>query len=114
MLFHPVPLLLDQRLRLVELPRLRHHREHHVERATRRRVEQRARLHLHQPLPAEREAQRAPAHRGVLVLILLVAHVGYRFVAADVDGAEHHRAVAGRLEHSTVEAGLALAPGQRR
>jgi hypothetical protein len=41
-----------------------------------------------------------------------VPQVGQHLVAADIDGAEHHRLVAGRFEHIAVEPGLAFARGQ--
>ena len=101
-------------LRRVELPRLRDHREHDVERLARGRLEQRARLRLHQPVALEREAQRAPAHRRILLLAAdLAAQIGQLLVAADVDGAEHHRLVARGVEHVAVEPRLpALARGK--
>ena len=69
---------------------------------------------LHQPAAFEREAQRAPAHRRILLVLVVVVEIGQRLVAADIDGAEHHRLVARRVEHVLVEPLLALALRQRR
>ena len=61
----------------------------------------------------EREAQRAPAHRRVLLALRRHrCQIGQRLVAADVDRAEDHRLVARGLEHVAVEPLLALALGQ--
>ena len=45
-------------------------------------------------------------------LVLLVGEIGQRLIAADVDGPEDHRLVAGGVEHALVQALLALAAGQ--
>ena len=55
--------------------------------------EQRAHLRAQQPGPVERQPDGAPAERGVLLLRL--AQIGQHLVAADVEGAEHHRLAAG-------------------
>ena len=103
-------LFVEHRLGRIELPWLGDHREHDIERAPGRGFEQRARLHLHQPFAFERESQRAPAHRRVLVLRGdFRGEIGHRLVAADIHGAEDHRLLARRVEHIAIEARLALA-----
>ena len=64
-------------------------------------AQQRAQLAAQQAGPVEAEADRAPAQRRVLLLD--VAHVGQHLVAADIEGAEGHRHVAGGIEHRAVE-----------
>ena len=92
---------LDQLLALVELLDRRHHGEHQLELAVRRRPQQRPNLAAQQRRAVEAEPDRAPAERGVLLLD--VAHVGQHLVAADVEGAEGHRPAGGRIEHGAVE-----------
>src|SRR5690606_22585606 len=74
----------------------------------------RARLDLEQPFALEREPQRAPTHRGILVLAAgLAAEIGERLVAADVDSTKDHRLVARRVEDVAVEPRLAVPLRQR-
>ena len=64
-------------------------------------AQQRADLAAQQAGPVEPEPDRTPAQ--CRVLLLDVAHIGQHLVAADVEGAERHRLVAGGVEHGTVE-----------
>ena len=66
----------EHQLRGVEFPGFRNQREHDVERASRRGLEQRARLDLEQPLAFQRDAQSAPAHRRILFAFAVVMAVG--------------------------------------
>src|SRR3546814_15822950 len=60
---------------------------------------------LQQTLAFERQAQGAPTHRRILFERIHVdVHIGQCLVAPDVDGAEDHRAVARRVEHSAIAA----------
>src|SRR3546814_10553989 len=45
--------------------------------------------------------------------LVRLAQIGQRLVATDVERAEHHRPVAGRLQHIAIEPGLPLAAGKR-
>jgi len=97
----------------IELPRLGHHREHHVEGASASRLKQRPRLHLEQAIPLKRDAQRAPAHCGVLFgLAVIVTKIGKDLVTSDIDGAEHDGPITSRIENIAIEARLALARAQ--
>ena len=116
MAVQPFALMLDQSTGGFIFPRLRHHREHDVEYLARARLQQRARLCFHQPVAIKRKAERAPAHGGI-VLQLLVAiplHIGQRLVAADIDGAENDWPVARRVQHILVKPLLLFALRQGR
>ena len=76
-LARPFDLLLEQGARLLIFPRLGDHREHHPQHLAARRLDQRPRLRLHQGRAVERQAQRAPAHRRILGLLLgIVGEIG--------------------------------------
>ena len=75
-------------------------------------AQQRADLAAQQARPVEAEPDRAPAQRRVLLLD--VAHIGQHLVAADVEGAEGHRLVAGGVEHGAVERELLGGARERR
>ena len=104
---------LDQRLGFAELPRLADHRKHDVERTAGGAFQQRPCLDLHQRRPAERQAQCAPAHRRVFLLVVAL-QIGHCLVAADIDGAEDHRPRAGGIEDTAIQRLLAFAARQRR
>src|SRR3546814_6218653 len=55
----------------------------------------------------------APAHCRIFIRLVRLAQIGQRLVATDVERAEHHRPVAGRLQHIAIEPGLPLAAGKR-
>ena len=76
-----------------------------------RRLDQRARLRLHQPAAVERDADRAPAHRRVLlpVVAIVLAQIRQRLVPADIDRAEHDGPVARGFQHVAVQPLLLLA-----
>ena len=94
-------LVLDQLLGLVEFVHRRDHREHQLQLASARGLQQRADLAAHQARPVEAEPDRAPAERRVL--FLEGAHVGQHLVAADIEGAEGDRLVAGGVQHRAIE-----------
>ncbi len=72
--------------------------------------QQRSHLRAQQPRTVEPEADRAPAQRRVLLLRL--AQIGQHLVAADVEGAEHHRLLPGFRHHRAVHLCLLLEPRQ--
>src|SRR3546814_12178799 len=55
----------------------------------------------------------APAHCRIFIRLVRLAQIGQRLVATDVERAEHHRPVAGRLQHIAIEPGLPLPAGKR-
>ena len=59
--------------------------------------QQRADLVAQQCRAIERDADRAPAERRIF--LPLPARIGQHLVAAEIEGAEHHRLVAGRVEN---------------
>eukprot|EP01041_Mallomonas_annulata_P026337 gene26337-47618_t len=69
-------------------------------------LEQGPQLAAQQARPVKPETDRPPPHRRVLLLDL--AHVGQHLVAADIERAESHRPVAGRLKDCLVELVLFL------
>ena len=74
-----------------------------VQRAAPGAADQRLHLHPHDARPVEPDPDRAPAERRVRLVGAL--HVGQHLVRADVEGAEHHRLVARRVEDAGVERG---------
>jgi hypothetical protein len=104
-------LVLDQRLALVEFLDCRHHREHDLQRTAGGGAQQRADLAAHQAGPVEAEADRAPAHRGVL--FLEGVHIGQHLVAADIQRAERHRPLLGRIQHCAIECVLLVDARER-
>ena len=104
-------LLFDQPTGFGEFPGFGHHREHHIERAAGCSLQKRAGLDLHQAGAAERQPQRAPAHRRVFVFLVAV-DIGHRLVAADIDGAEHYRLVARGFQYAAIQALLAFSARQ--
>src|SRR5690606_19211278 len=103
-------LAVEYGLSRVELPWLRHHGKHHVETSPGCCIDERAGLRLEKTFALERQTQRPPSHRRVLVLAAgLVAEISERLVAADVHGPEDHRLVAGRFKHVAIEPCLAVA-----
>ena len=59
-------------------------------------LEQRTGLRLHQRRAIQRQPERAPSHGRVLCLVADVGQIGEGLVAADIDGTEDDRLVAGR------------------
>src|SRR5215471_229493 len=94
-------LTLDQGLGLVEFLDGRDHRKHDFQIASTARTQQRTDLAAQQTGPVEAEPYRAPTERRVL--LLLIAHVGKHLVAANVEGAERYRPVAGGVEDGAIE-----------
>ncbi len=90
----------------------RHHRRHDLEVAPRGGADEGAKLHPQQRRPVEPDAKRAPAERRVFLLQAL--HVGQKLVAADVEGAEGDRPVAGGVEDGAIELLLRAGPGKAR
>ena len=88
----------------LELGALRDHREHDAQVAPGRRPQQRPQLLAQHGGPVEADADRAPAHRRVF--LLLMGEIRQALVAADIERAEHDRPVAGKLEHPAVKLGL--------
>ncbi len=103
---------LDQRLGLVEFLDGGDHRKHDFQVASARGAQQRADLAAQQARAVETQSYGAPTERRVLLLD--IAHVGQHLVAADVEGAERHRLVAGRIEHGAVERELLGRAGEGR
>ncbi len=94
-------LALDQRLGLVEFLDRGDHGKHDLQLASAARPQQRADLTTQQAWPVEAKPDGAPAERRVLLLD--VAHIGQHLVAADIEGAEGYRLVAGCIEHRAVQ-----------
>ena len=102
---------LDQRLGLVELLHHGDHREHHAQFAPAGGAQQRAHLAAQQAGPVEAEPDGAPAERRIFLLD--VAQIGQHLVAADIEGAEGHRPLAGGIEHGAVKRELLAGARQR-
>ena len=100
----------NKRARLLIFPRLGDHREHHPQhaaRATPRSARGPAPSSASTRSSARRSARQPIA--GFSASSLSSVEIGQRLVAADVDGAEDDRLVAGGVEHLLVEPLLALA-----
>ena len=98
---HVGELAIDHRARLADLVELGHHRQHDAKLAAGAGVHEGAELDAQQPRPVEAKADGAPAHRRIL--FLRGAHVRQHLVAADIERAEGHRAIAGRGDDRGVE-----------
>src|SRR3546814_4983503 len=71
--------------------------------AARARLQQCPRLRLHQRRAVERQAQCPPAHRRILLLLILRPEIRQRLVAADIERAEHDQLAVRGVEHCLVE-----------
>src|SRR3546814_2698713 len=91
----------QQRLRRPELGDVADHREHDPETASGRGMQQGTQLAAQQGRAVEADADRAPAHRRIR--LPAAAPVGQHLVPPDVEGAEHHRLVAGSIENAAVD-----------
>ena len=102
----------DQRLGLVEFLHHRDHRKHHAQFAAGGGAQQRPHLAAQQSRAVEAEPDRAPAERRIFLLD--VAQIGQHLVAADIEGAEGHRLLVGRIEHRAIKRRLLAGARQGR
>ncbi len=104
------PRLLEELLRPPDFLHARDHRQEHAHAAVGAGAENRPELHLEEIRQLERDADRAPAEKGVL--FLGESQIVRILVGAEVERAERHPLRTERVDHATVEAKLFFLVGE--